>query len=158
MPPPLAALDEALDAFALPLALAGELAAALAELRRQADALQRVSLAPIHGDPNGLNIIITPGQLFLIDWDDMHLSDPVADSAQWLCWYVAREHWPRFFASNDKPLPQALLDRLFWWSARASFANALWHLQRRYSYQVFVRDCWDALRQEMVPHQVFVGT
>lgn len=154
----LAALAHSLAALRLQPALGVDLAAALAELTRQARALQPVPLAPVHGDPNGLNIIITREQLYLIDWDDIHLSDPVYDCAQWLCWYVAREQWPHFFAAQGEALSQALIDRLFWWSARASFANALWHLHRQYPHEVFVRDCWDALRQQIVPHQVFAGT
>lgn len=43
-------------------------------------------------------------------------------------------------------------------AARASFANAIWHLSREYPHQVFVRDCWDALRRQITPHQVFAGT
>lgn len=154
----LAGLGEVLDALVLAPSLAKELAAALTELRRQAGLLQPVALAPVHGDPNGLNIIIVQDQLFLIDWDDIHLSDPVEDSAQWLCWYVERTHWPSFFAVLNAPVCQACVDRLFWWSARASFANALWHLQRHFPYEVFVKDCWDALRQEIQPHRVFAGT
>lgn len=115
------------------------------------------ALAPVHGDPNGLNIIVGE-RLYFIDWDDIHLSDPVHDCAQWLCWYVAREHWPRFFTTYGETLSEALVERLFWWSARTSCANALWHLQRQYPHEVFVRDCWDALERRRMPHQVFADT
>jgi hypothetical protein len=77
---------------------------------------------------------------------------------QWLCWYVAQDQWPGFFADYGTVLDQGLIDRLFWWSARASLANALWHLSRQYAYTVFVQDCWGALRHDMLPHQVFAGT
>jgi hypothetical protein len=63
-----------------------------------------------------------------------------------------------FFARYGCEFDQALVDRLFWWSARASFANAVWHLGRQYPHEVFVRDCWDALRRQITPHQVFAGT
>jgi hypothetical protein len=85
------------------------------------------------------------------------LADPMREIAQWLCWYVAQDQWPAFFARYGCALDQALVDRLFWWSARASFANAIWHLGRRYPHAVIVRDCWDALRREIAPHQVFAG-
>jgi hypothetical protein len=41
---------------------------------------------------------------------------------------------------------------------RASFGNAVWHLGRQYPHEVFVRDCWGALRRQIAPHQVFAGT
>jgi aminoglycoside phosphotransferase (APT) family kinase protein len=154
----LADLERQLSELSLDEPLADDLSAALAELRRQASGLQRVELVPVHGDPNGLNIILTQGRLILVDWDDIRLSDPVQDIAQWLCWYVAQAQWPSFCAHYGWEIDRPLIDRLFWWAARASCANALWHLSRHYSYQVFVRDCWDALRQQMAPHQVFAGT
>lgn len=154
----LATLAQRLHTLILSSDLLTDLTAAWTELTRQAKLLQPVPLSPVHGDPNGLNIIIAGEQLYMIDWDDVHLSDPVEDSAQWLCWYVFQEQWPHFFAAYGEPFSQELVDRLFWWSARASFVNALWHLERQYAYEVFVRDCWDALHRKLVPHQVFAGT
>jgi hypothetical protein len=154
----LAGLERQLDGLAIEPALRGNLAAALAELQRQAQQLRPVELAPVHGDPNGLNFILTRGRLLLVDWDDIALADPMREIGQWLCWYVGQEQWPVFFARYRCTLDQALTDRLFWWAVRASFANAVWHLSRQYPHQVFVRDCWDALEQRMTPHQVFAGT
>lgn len=141
--------------------LATDLARLLAELQQQAWELRPVSLAPVHGDPNPLNLIIPEGtrrSLLLVDWDGLVLSDPVSDLAQWLCWHVAREWWPLFFACYGLKMDRPLIDRMFWWAARASYANALWHLARRYPHEVFVRDCRDVLRRRMEPHQVFPGT
>jgi hypothetical protein len=44
---------------------------------------------------------------------------------------------------------------VYWWSARASFANVLWHLEHGYDYEGFLRDSIAALHQEITPHQVF---
>lgn len=154
----LAHLEHQLAGLSLDPQLTSELTSALAELRRQAQHLQPVELVPVHGDPNGLNFILAHDQLYLVDWDDICLADPMREIGQWLCWYVAQDQWPSFFANYGALLDQHLSNRLFWWSARASLANALWHLSRQYAYEVFIQDCWDALRQEMVPHQVFAGT
>lgn len=148
---------------ALDAALAADLAAMLAALERQARGLRPVPLAPAHRDPNGLNLILPEGgagqgRLLLVDWDGLLLSDPVRDAAQWLCWHVAPNRWPIFFAHYGLPMNRALVDRVFWWGARASFANALWHLERRYPHEVFVRDCRDLLRRHAAPHQVFPDT
>jgi hypothetical protein len=154
----LAHLEYQLAGLSLNPQLANELAKALTELQRQAQYLQPVALVPVHGDPNGLNFILAHEQLFLVDWDDICLADPAREIGQWLCWYVAQDQWPSFFTAYGAVLDQHLINRLFWWSAQASLANALWHLSRQYAYEVFVQDCWDALQQEMVPHQVFAGT
>jgi len=138
--------------------LAADLDAALAELERQARNLRPVELAPVHGDPNPLNLILTRGErdrLLLVDWDDLLLSDPMRDVSQWLCWYVSQERWSTFFARCRLEPNRALSDRVFWWSARASFANVLWRIARRYPCEVFLRDCWGALRRRVKPHQVF---
>jgi hypothetical protein len=150
-------LAQHLTGLTLNRSLGTELRAALAALRQQATRLQPAVLAPVHGDPNMLNFILTRDQLFLVDWDEIRLSDPLHEIGQWLCWYVDKAQWPVFFTHYGQELDQPLVDRLFWWAARASFANAVWHLSRQYPYEVFVRDCWAALRQRMVPHQVFDG-
>jgi hypothetical protein len=66
-------LEQQLADLALDPPLAAELSKALAELRRQAHHLQPVALAPVHGDPNGLNFIIAgdqhlPGRPDARDW------------------------------------------------------------------------------------------
>jgi hypothetical protein len=94
-------------------------------------------------------------QMVLVDWDDMLLSDPMRDVSQWLGWYVPSERWPIFFDEYGLPVDDSLLDRVYWWSARASFANVLWHLERHYEYDVFLRDALAALHRDITPHQVF---
>jgi hypothetical protein len=128
---------------------------AFADLTSQADRLPAVPLTPVHPDPNGANILVTGEKMVIVDWDDMLVSDPLRDISQWLGWYVPRERWPTFFSAFGLPLDDALLARVYWWSARASFANVFWHLERGYDYGVFLNDALAALRQDIAPHQVF---
>jgi thiamine kinase-like enzyme len=126
------------------------------ELQAQAPLHSAVSLAPIHPDPNGANIFIhDDGTITLVDWDTIQLSDPLRDVSQWLGWYVPAERWPIFFAEYGLPLDDATRPRVYWWSARASFANVLWHLEHSYEYEVFLRDTRAALDHATTPHQVF---
>ncbi|GHO85800.1 phosphotransferase [Dictyobacter formicarum] len=125
------------------------------DLKSQARRLHAVPLAPVHDDPNGANMFLINENVMLVDWDDMLLSDPMRDVSQWLGWYVPQERWQLFFKEYDLLLDQALLNRIYWWSARASFANVLWHIEHSYDYDVFLRDSIAALRQEIRPHQVF---
>jgi hypothetical protein len=85
----------------------------------------------------------------------MQLSDPLRDVSQWLGWYVLAERWPMFFAEYGLPLDDATRARVYWWSARASFANVLWHVERGYEFEVFLRDTRAALDHATAPHQVF---
>ncbi len=50
-------------------------------------------LVPSHGDPNPGNLLVTPTIAYLIDWDTLHLSDPIRDIAQILWWMYPRSQW-----------------------------------------------------------------
>jgi thiamine kinase-like enzyme len=126
-----------------------------AELRSQANQLHAVPLAPVHNDPNGANILLFEEKMVLVDWDEMLLSDPLRDVSQWLGWHVAQDRWPLFCREYGLSFDQTLLTKVYWWAARASFANVLWHMQHQYDYEVFLQDTIAALRHELSPHQVF---
>jgi thiamine kinase-like enzyme len=125
------------------------------DLKSQANQLHPVSLSPVHTDPNGANILLRDEKMTFVDWDDMLLSDPMRDVSQWLGWYVPQDRWLLFFREYGLFLDQPLRTRVYWWSARASFANVLWHIEQGYDYEVFLRDTLAALHQEITPHQVF---
>ncbi|HEU5377240.1 MAG TPA: phosphotransferase [Ktedonobacteraceae bacterium] len=127
----------------------------LIELELQSKRLPAVSLAPVHADPNPQNILLCQDTMVLADWDEILLSDPMRDVGQWLCWYVPKNRWKEFCESYGILLDQHVVSRIFWWAARASFANVLWHVKQNYDYTGFLRDCADALRLDMIPHQVF---
>jgi thiamine kinase-like enzyme len=55
--------------------------------------VQGEGLVPSHGDPNADNMLITRAKVFLIDWDALHLSDPMRDVAQVLWWMYPKSQW-----------------------------------------------------------------
>ncbi len=124
-------------------------------LKAQAQRLQPVKLVPIHADPNTKNILLTGEMLRMVDWDDITLSDPVRDAGQLLWWYVARRQWNEFFATHSQPLDEALIERIYWWAARTSFAIALWHVEHFYDCTPFLQDFVAAIHGESNPHAVF---
>jgi aminoglycoside phosphotransferase (APT) family kinase protein len=124
-------------------------------LKVQAQKLQPVKLVPVHVDPNTKNILLTGDTLRMVDWDEITLSDPMRDAGQLLWWYVARRQWNEFFTMYGLQLNEALIERIYWWSARTSFAIALWHIEHSYDCTPFLKDFVAAIHGESNPHAVF---
>ncbi len=51
------------------------------ELGVQVDALTAVARSAVHGDPWHENVLVAPDRLWLLDWEDLALGDPVVDDA-----------------------------------------------------------------------------
>lgn len=62
----------------------------LEELVPRIRAVRGAGLVPVHGDPNDENVLLTAGGPLLLDWETLHLSDPVHDIAQVLWWAAPR--------------------------------------------------------------------
>ncbi len=124
-------------------------------LKIQAQKLQPVKLVPIHADPNTINILLMGDSLRMVDWDEIKLSDPMRDAGQLLWWYVARQQWDEFFATYSLQLDEALIERIYWWAARMSFAIALWHVEHSYDCTSFLKDFVAAIHGGGNPHAVF---
>lgn len=130
---------------------------AFERLKAQSTRLQAVPLVPVHPDPNTKNILLTGDSLLMVDWDDIQLSDPMRDAGLLLWWYVAPDQWHVFFEAYGLTMDDALIDRIYWWAARTSFAIALWHVEHGYGYRAFLEDFLAALTMESNPHAVFSG-
>ena len=69
-------------------------------LRATADSLAAFHNAankPVHGDLNEGNVLVTPNDWFVVDWDDLALGDPAVDFAVLLWPMVYRGHkWSEF--------------------------------------------------------------
>lgn len=132
-----------------------EITAAFRELKRQAQRLQPIRLVPVHIDPNTRNMLLTEEALLLVDWDGILLSDPMRDIGLLLWWYVSRHRWPDFFQSYGSSLDDAVVERIFWWAARTSFAVALWRAEHQRECTAFLQDFLAALAKKSNPHAVF---
>ena len=122
--------------------------------RRSGDLLAR-GLVATHGDPNRKNLILTDG-VYLVDWDDLALSDPLRDIGQLLWWYVPRNKWKHFFEhfgldTDDAP------DGLYWWVAAESLDVAIKLAEGRdhLHAQEFLDDFAAAIEQHANPHAPF---
>lgn len=128
---------------------------AFEKLKAWSRQLQAVSLVPVHPDPNTKNILLSNNSMLMVDWDDMQLSDPMRDAGLLLWWYVAPHQWNEFFEAYGLVMDDGLIERIYWWSARTSFAIALWHVEYQYDCQAFLMDFLAAVNRENNPHAVF---
>ncbi len=132
-----------------------EIETAFERLKDWSKRLQPAILVPIHPDPNTKNILLRGDGLVMVDWDDIQLSDPMRDVGLLLWWYVAREQWSEFFDVYGVVMDEAVIERIYWWAARTSFAVALWHAEHGYDGRAFLKDFLAALNMESNPHAVF---
>jgi thiamine kinase-like enzyme len=135
---------------------APEVASAFDELKHQAKKLHPVKLVPVHPDPNTKNMLLVKEKLLMVDWDDLLLSDPMRDTGLLLWWYVSQQKWPIFFQAYGLPVDEYLIERIYWWAARTSFAIALWHVEHDYDCTAFLQDFVAAVNRESNPHAVFL--
>jgi aminoglycoside phosphotransferase (APT) family kinase protein len=134
---------------------APEIVLAFEILKNQAQKLHPAKLVPVHPDPNTKNMLLVDTKLLLVDWDNLQLSDPMRDAGLLLWWYVSPRQWPVFFQAYGVPVDEYLVDRIFWWAARTSFAIALWHVEHGYDCTAFLQDFVAALNRGSNPHSVF---
>jgi hypothetical protein len=97
---------------------------AIDRLRTSSGNLQAAELVPTHGDPNLKNFVLA-NAVYLVDWDDLALSDPLRDVGQLMWWYLPPSRWDDFFGELGLEGDDHLRDRLFWWAAAESLDVAL---------------------------------
>lgn len=107
---------------------------------------------PTHPDPNTKNMLLLRKRLFMVDWNDVQLSDPLRDIGLILWWYVKRENWPPFFQAYGLIYDAMVIERLFWWTARTSLAIALWQLDHKQDPSNFLQDFIAAIHRDNNPH------
>jgi len=69
------------------------IAALIEQYEQRISSIEGEGLVPSHGDPNADNMLVTPTSVYLIDWDALHLSDPMRDVAQVLWWMYPPYQW-----------------------------------------------------------------
>lgn len=84
------------------------------------------SLTPIHADPNASNFMILEGRIYVIDWDDVCLSDPLRDIGQFCYEYVEKENWRDFCSVMGIDLNKSRLKRMYWWISVMKLLVAFW--------------------------------
>jgi aminoglycoside phosphotransferase (APT) family kinase protein len=128
---------------------------AIDEMRRLSRDLRPTELVATHGDPNLKNFILTE-TAYLIDWDDLTLSDPLRDIGQLMWWYVAADRWADFFRLFGTNYDDQTGRDLYWWVAAESLDVAMRLLEGgdHARAEDFFIDFAAALEQRANPHFV----
>jgi thiamine kinase-like enzyme len=100
------------------------LARGMNQLRERFATLRPVELVATHGDPNRKNFIVAT-DAYLVDWDDLTLSDPMRDIGPLLWWYVPPNEWKDLLVEIGHDDEAGIRDRLYWWVAAESLDVAL---------------------------------
>jgi hypothetical protein len=108
---------------------------------------------PTHGDPNTSNFLLAEDQLFLLDWDDLRVSDRYRDVGQVLWWYVRPERWSEYAAMAGSDYDPDAETRLRWWVAAESLEVGLWLMEHDNATALdFLEDAHAALSGRGNPH------
>jgi thiamine kinase-like enzyme len=86
-------------------------------------------LAPVHCDPNSKNFLLSHDRVYLVDWDEATLSDPMRDIGPLLWWYLPRLQWSEFLGHYGTEMSSEMEGRVYWWAAHRSISVALWIAQ-----------------------------
>ncbi|HLX56281.1 MAG TPA: hypothetical protein VKR83_04585 [Ktedonobacteraceae bacterium] len=69
-----------------------------------------------------------------------------------LWWYVTQHSWREFFAAYGLEMDAQLIERIYRWAARTSFAIALWQVEHGYDCRAFLLDFLAAVNMKSNPH------
>ncbi|MBA2679559.1 MAG: phosphotransferase [Ktedonobacteraceae bacterium] len=123
----------------------------IAQYEECVPAIQGAGLVPTHGDPGADNMLITPENVYLIDWDSLHLSDPMRDVVQVLWWMYPRSQWDEMLDLFGIDLINQQQRERFYlhMSTRALYVSLFFvQLGHKYWAKRFLKDAQMALEQQ----------
>ncbi|MFT8391055.1 MAG: phosphotransferase family protein [Sporolactobacillus sp.] len=102
---------------------------ALAFLKRTAADAETATKTVCHSDVNHNNWLLDTesGSLYLVDWDQAVIADPVIDLAMLLYWYVAKDQWEAWLAHYGWQMNDDLQLRLVWHMIAMTVRFMFWH-------------------------------
>lgn len=93
-----------------------------------------------HGDLNHNNLLLTDeGNLFLIDWENAMIADPITDYGAVLQWYIPKENWDDWLSEYGVTKDKHLMERMYWYLLLDSLHYLSWHEERKEPSKVMER-------------------
>lgn len=84
-----------------------------------------------HGDLNHNNLLLTnESQLYLIDWDNAMIADPMIDVGFILKWYIPEEDWDEWLHHYGISKDIHLVKRMYWYLLLDALDYLNWHKER----------------------------
>nr|GGG84886.1 phosphotransferase [Virgibacillus oceani] len=93
-----------------------------------------------HCDINHNNLLLTnDGQLYLVDWDNAMIADPIMDFGMLLKWYVPIDDWPNWLDTYGVTYDKQLFERMYWYLISDALYYINWHYNRKEPNKVMER-------------------
>ncbi|MFD1038183.1 phosphotransferase [Virgibacillus byunsanensis] len=84
-----------------------------------------------HCDLNHNNLLVTKqGHLYLVDWDNAMIADPMMDFGMLLKWYVPKEKWNSWLQKYGVTNNKQLMQRMYWYLILNTLQYLSWHSER----------------------------
>ncbi|TXL60570.1 phosphotransferase family protein [Cerasibacillus terrae] len=88
-------------------------------------------LVVCHGDIDHHNIILdNSGQIYLVDWENAMIADPIIDYGHVLKWYIPKEDWNNWLKPFGISLHTDTLKRMYWYLIINCLDYLIWHYLR----------------------------
>jgi hypothetical protein len=101
--------------------------ASLERWRRQAGDVARFPFRPIHPDAHWNNYVIADGRPYLLDWENVDLSDPIRDVGIQVWGFLPKRQWAEFLRRVDFVPTDDIEIAMYWWAAFKMLMNAFWN-------------------------------
>jgi len=90
-----------------------------------------------HCDLNHNNLILTEdGIIYLIDWDNATIADPITDFGVVLNKYIPKSDWERWLNNYGIKKTKSLIQRMYWYLIVNTLDHMSWHALRNETYKV----------------------
>ncbi|MBP1968935.1 thiamine kinase-like enzyme [Virgibacillus natechei] len=84
-----------------------------------------------HGDLNHNNLLLTnKGHLYLIDWDNAIIADPVTDFGMVMKSYIPNKDWNEWLKKYGADNDEHLIERMYWYLLLDALHYFSWHSER----------------------------
>ncbi|UJL45110.1 phosphotransferase family protein [Virgibacillus sp. NKC19-16] len=125
-----AAIQQRLHATGL-LSTYNDIRLALTLLERLLPITREHKQVVCHGDLNHNNLVLTnEGNLFLIDWDNAVIADPVTDFGMVMKSYIPQEDWNDWLKNYGVDKDKHLIERMYWYLLLDALHYLSWHRER----------------------------
>src|SRR5690625_4421246 len=110
---------------------------ALAHLKRLLPVTRGQKQVVCHCDLNHNNLILTEdGIIYLIDWDNATIADPITDFGVVLNKYIPKSDWERWLNNYGIKKTKSLIQRMYWYLIVNTLDHMSWHALRNETYKV----------------------